>query len=152
MPSLLGLCQQRHTPSRRCVYFALACCAPQWRPGKLVRQPEGARRDGHPQGGQGDFLMLLFSGAEFAAIWRHVAISKVVRAQVTLADVIIWSRDNILTERPELFMKDNSVWVPPLTFKVQRSWDRRWCCHACRLSAVAGGRAYWCWLMTQTGS
>jgi hypothetical protein len=29
--------------------------------------------------------------------------------QVTLADVILWSRDHILTERPELFMKGDSV-------------------------------------------
>ena len=44
----------------------------------------------------------------------HSMVMVVVNAQLTLADVIKRSRDNILTERPELFMKDNSVWVPLL--------------------------------------
>ena len=33
--------------------------------------------------------------------------------QVTLGEVIICARDKLLTERPELFMKDKSVYVPP---------------------------------------
>ena len=34
--------------------------------------------------------------------------------QVTLGEVILSARDKLLTERPELFMKDKSVYVPAL--------------------------------------
>ena len=29
--------------------------------------------------------------------------------QLTVSDVIFWAKDNLLTERPELFVKDNTV-------------------------------------------
>lgn len=31
--------------------------------------------------------------------------------QLTLGQTVVWARDNLLTERPELFMKDDSVCV-----------------------------------------
>jgi hypothetical protein len=31
------------------------------------------------------------------------------RAQVTVSDVMLYARDHLLTERPELFMKGHSV-------------------------------------------
>ncbi len=30
--------------------------------------------------------------------------------QLTIGTLIVWCRDNILKERPELFMKDNTVY------------------------------------------
>ncbi len=33
--------------------------------------------------------------------------------KVTLADVIVKARDDLLTDRPELFMKDDSVYALP---------------------------------------
>ena len=41
--------------------------------------------------------------------------------QVTLGEVIISARDKLLTERPELFMKDKSVYVPMSCILIESS-------------------------------
>eukprot|EP00884_Botryococcus_braunii_P002077 jgi/Botrbrau1/11870/Bobra.126_2s0005.1 len=43
--------------------------------------------------------------------------------QVTVGDVLIWARDNLLTERPELFMKKDTVRPGILVLINDEDWE-----------------------------
>lgn len=45
---------------------------------------------------------------------------------LTVLDVIIWARDHLLTERPELFMKGNSVRPGVLVLVNDVDWELRY--------------------------
>ena len=58
----------------------------------------------------GHACRLLTCGLTWAVLavhWMQPLVSHA--SQVTIRDLLPWMRDNLLTERPELFMKDDSV-------------------------------------------
>ena len=38
--------------------------------------------------------------------------------QLTVGVLLLWVRDHLLQDRPEMFMKENSVYGPPLSIPV----------------------------------
>ncbi|KAK9815496.1 hypothetical protein WJX72_004660 [[Myrmecia] bisecta] len=46
--------------------------------------------------------------------------------QVQLGSLLVWARDNLLTERPELFMKGNTVRPGILVLINDVDWELRW--------------------------
>eukprot|EP00193_Tetraselmis_chui_P000247 CAMPEP_0177761106 /NCGR_PEP_ID=MMETSP0491_2-20121128/5628_1 /TAXON_ID=63592 /ORGANISM="Tetraselmis chuii, Strain PLY429" /LENGTH=78 /DNA_ID=CAMNT_0019277059 /DNA_START=248 /DNA_END=484 /DNA_ORIENTATION=- len=43
--------------------------------------------------------------------------------EFTMKELLVWARDNILTERPELFMKDDSVRPGVLVLINDTDWE-----------------------------
>jgi len=63
-------------------------------------------------------LKLEFSGGMELLFGNQKAIDADIPEQqgLTVGKLLVWVRDNLLTERPELFMKDDTVSAPRLPF------------------------------------
>lgn len=69
--------------------------------------------------------------------------------QLNVQRVIVWARDHLLVERPELFAKGNSVYVNSCAAGSLHVYPLRMRHQHPR---TPGALAFWCWLTTQTGS